>query len=33
VVRSGNATTQTQNLQNKVDEILVALRSAGVIQS
>ena len=31
VTRSGNASTQTANLQNKVDEILVALRAAGVI--
>ena len=31
VNRSGNASTQTTNLQNKVDEILAALRNAGVI--
>ena len=31
VNRSGNASTQTSNLQSKVDEILVALRAAGVI--
>jgi hypothetical protein len=31
VVRTGNASTQTGNLQNKVDEILVALRAAGII--
>jgi hypothetical protein len=31
VTRSGNASTQTANLQNKVDEILAALRGAGVI--
>jgi hypothetical protein len=31
VVRTGNAATQTANLQNKVDEILAALRAAGVI--
>lgn len=33
VIRSGNASTQTANLQNKVDEILAAMRSAGVIES
>jgi hypothetical protein len=33
VVRSGNAATQTTNLQNKVDEILDALRNAGIIES
>ena len=33
VTRSGNASTQTGNLQNKVDEILVALRNAGVIST
>lgn len=31
VNRSGNATTQTTNLQNKLDEVIAALRGAGII--
>ena len=33
VNRAGNAATQTLNLQNKVDEVIAALRAAGVISS
>ena len=33
VTRSGNASTQTANLQNKVDEILASLRAAGIINA